>query len=63
MDPKHQFAAQYMLSRAAAERRERDSILAAAVAGGSAGLLSQIGSQNSRGASPTHSEVKFKITF
>lgn len=55
-DPKHQFAAQYMLSRAAAERRERDSILAAAVAGGS-GLLSQI-SQNSRGASPTHSEVK-----
>lgn len=55
MDPKHQFAAQYMLSRAAAERRERDSILAAAVAGGS-GLLSQIG-QNSRGASPTHSEA------
>ena len=30
MDPKHQFAAQYVLSRAAAERRERDSILAAA---------------------------------
>jgi hypothetical protein len=55
MDPKHQFAAQYMLSRAAAERRERDSILAAAVAGGS-GLLSQM-SQNSRGASPAHSEV------
>lgn len=58
MDPKHQFAAQYMLSRAAAERRERDSILAAAVAGGS-GLLSQIGQQNSRGASPAHSEVDF----
>lgn len=30
MDPKHQFAAQYVLSRAAAERRERDNILAAA---------------------------------
>ncbi|ROT78588.1 putative Krueppel-like 1 isoform X2 [Penaeus vannamei] len=27
MDPKHQFAAQYVLSRAAAERRERESIL------------------------------------
>lgn len=73
MDPKHQFAAQYMLSRAAAERyenlsialskkdyfsllssRERDTILAAAVAGGSS-LLS-IG-QNSRGASPSvHSD-------
>lgn len=53
MDPKHQFAAQYMLSRAAAERRERDTILAA-VAGNSS-LLS-IG-QNSRGASPSaHSE-------
>lgn len=24
MDPKHQFAAQYVLSRAAAERRERE---------------------------------------
>jgi hypothetical protein len=55
MDPKHQFAAQYMLSRAAAERRERDSILAAAVAGGSS-LLNQMG-QNSRGASPTPSET------
>jgi hypothetical protein len=30
MDPKHQFAAQYMLSRAAAERRERESLLAVA---------------------------------
>nr|XP_036224586.1 zinc finger protein 236 isoform X1 [Bactrocera oleae] len=41
MDPKHQFAAQYVLSRAAAERRERDSILAATLAasagGGSSG--------------------------
>lgn len=54
MDPKHQFAAQYMLSRAAAERRERDTILAG-IAGGSS-LLS-IG-QNSRGASPSaHSDT------
>ena len=30
MDPKHQFAAQYVLSRAANERREREAILAAA---------------------------------
>ncbi|KAH8376047.1 hypothetical protein KR093_010966, partial [Drosophila rubida] len=28
MDPKHQFAAQYVLSRAAAEHRERESLLA-----------------------------------
>nr|XP_024219072.1 uncharacterized protein LOC106686452 [Halyomorpha halys] len=33
MDPKHQFAAQYVLSRAAAERRERESLLAAAAGG------------------------------
>lgn len=52
MDPKHQFAAQYMLSRAAAERRDQ---VAAAIAGGSS-LLS-IG-QNSRGASPSaHSDT------
>lgn len=40
MDPKHQFAAQYVLSRAAAERRERETLLAAvsATASGS-GLL------------------------
>lgn len=44
MDPKHQFAAQYMLSRAAAERREQIA----------ANLLSI--AQNSRGASPAHSE-------
>jgi hypothetical protein len=30
MDPKHQFAAQYVLSRAAAERRDRENMLAAA---------------------------------
>lgn len=45
MDPKHQFAAQYMLSRAAAERREQIA----------ANLLSI--AQNSRGASPAHSET------
>lgn len=32
MDPKHQFAAQYVLSRAAAERRERGSLLAVTLA-------------------------------
>lgn len=40
MDPKHQFAAQYVLSRAAAERRERESIFAAVSASASgSGLL------------------------
>ena len=29
MDPKHQFAAQFVLSRAANERREREALLAA----------------------------------
>ncbi|XP_021939693.1 zinc finger and BTB domain-containing protein 49-like [Zootermopsis nevadensis] len=43
MDPKHQFAAQYVLSRAAAERRERESLLAAAVAASSAGGLAGLG--------------------
>ncbi|KAF0306721.1 hypothetical protein FJT64_021847 [Amphibalanus amphitrite] len=32
MEPKHQFAAQYVLSRAAAERRERETLFAAAAA-------------------------------
>lgn len=45
MDPKHQFAAQYMLSRAAAERREQIA----------ANLLSI--AQNSRGASPALSDT------
>ncbi|XP_030566652.1 uncharacterized protein LOC115766780 [Drosophila novamexicana] len=35
MDPKHQFAAQYVLSRAAAEQRERESLLAATLAASS----------------------------
>lgn len=48
MDPKHQFAAQYVLSRAAAERRDRESFLAASLASGS-GLLS-INTSNTGGA-------------
>ncbi|XP_059609793.1 zinc finger and BTB domain-containing protein 24 [Phlebotomus argentipes] len=58
MDPKHQFAAQYVLSRAAAERRERDTLLAAAaaVSAGNSGLLA-IGGQNSMCPSPSaHSD-------
>lgn len=43
MDPKHQFAAQYVLSRAAAERRERESILAAVTSASSSGLLGLTG--------------------
>ncbi|KAJ6641920.1 Zinc finger protein, partial [Pseudolycoriella hygida] len=60
MDPKHQFAAQYVLSRAAAERRERDTILAAAVAvsASGSGLLGMGGGQNSMCASPSaHSDT------
>lgn len=44
MDPKHQFAAQYVLSRAAAERRERETLLAAVSAStSSSGLLALTG--------------------
>lgn len=60
MDPKHQFAAQYVLSRAAAERRERDTLLAAAaaVSASSSGLLGLTsGGQNSMCPSPSaHSD-------
>ncbi|XP_066995459.1 uncharacterized protein [Anabrus simplex] len=60
MDPKHQFAAQYVLSRAAAERRERESLLAAAVAASSAGGLAGLsggGGPSSMCASPSaHSD-------
>lgn len=42
MDPKHQFAAQYVLSRAAAEKRERDTLLAA-VSASSSGILGLTG--------------------
>ncbi|KAJ8686620.1 hypothetical protein QAD02_022414 [Eretmocerus hayati] len=40
MDPKHQFAAQYVLSRAAAERREREILAGSSLAG-----LGVLGSQ------------------
>ncbi|XP_044573632.1 hypermethylated in cancer 2 protein isoform X3 [Drosophila ananassae] len=43
MDPKHQFAAQYVLSRAAAEQRERESILAVTLAASSGGSCGRIG--------------------
>ncbi|VEN43121.1 unnamed protein product [Callosobruchus maculatus] len=43
MDPKHQFAAQYVLSRAAAERRERESLLAAVTSASGSGLLGLTG--------------------
>lgn len=44
MEPKHQFAAQYVLSRAAAERRERETALIAAVSASGSGLLLGSGS-------------------
>lgn len=50
MEPKHQFAAQYVLSRAAAERRERDIIAAVSASAGSSGLL------NLAPPSPAHSD-------
>lgn len=48
MDPKHQFAAQYVLSRAAAERRERETLLAAAVSASGSGLLGLTGSYHNQ---------------
>ncbi|EEB11113.1 zinc finger protein, putative [Pediculus humanus corporis] len=58
MDPKHQFAAQYVLSRAAAERRERESLIAAAVAASNAGNFGIGGGQpvNSLCPSPAPSD-------
>ncbi|XP_017126182.1 zinc finger protein 592 isoform X2 [Drosophila elegans] len=60
MDPKHQFAAQYVLSRAAAEQRERDSLLAVTLAASSgtggrmgmadAGNALPMGTRNSEGS-------------
>lgn len=50
MDPKHQFAAQYVLSRAAAERRERENLIAAVSQGGS--LLGLPGMAANSSASP-----------
>ncbi|XP_072155911.1 uncharacterized protein dati isoform X3 [Bemisia tabaci] len=56
MDPKHQFAAQYVLSRAAAERRERD-IMAAAAAAATGGLPLSLGASLGQCASPSaHSD-------
>ncbi|XP_043657342.1 zinc finger protein 592 isoform X2 [Drosophila teissieri] len=43
MDPKHQFAAQYVLSRAAAEQRERESLLAVTLAASSGAAGPRIG--------------------
>ena len=61
MDPKHQFAAQYVLSRAANERREREALLAAAVnmshfAMTSANLQPVLGG-NGAGATGTHAST------
>ncbi|XP_044762782.1 uncharacterized protein LOC123319852 isoform X5 [Coccinella septempunctata] len=53
MDPKHQFAAQYVLSRAAAERRERETLLAAVSASASgSGLLPMPPMPGQTGGSP-----------
>ncbi|XP_068902121.1 uncharacterized protein [Tenebrio molitor] len=53
MDPKHQFAAQYVLSRAAAERRERETLLAAVSASASgSGLLGLTGMAGAASGSP-----------
>ncbi|KAH8256488.1 hypothetical protein KR032_011371, partial [Drosophila birchii] len=53
MDPKHQFAAQYVLSRAAAEQRERDSILAVTLAAsGTSGGTARLGVDPSRNLLP-----------
>ncbi|KAK0175748.1 hypothetical protein PV327_009475 [Microctonus hyperodae] len=43
MDPKHQFAAQYVLSRAAAERRERELLAGSSLGAGLGVLTSQSG--------------------
>ncbi|XP_049824673.1 histone-lysine N-methyltransferase PRDM9 isoform X4 [Aethina tumida] len=60
MDPKHQFAAQYVLSRAAAERRERENLLGALSSASGSGLLGLAGMGTTSGspmcASPSHSD-------
>lgn len=48
MDPKHQFAAQYVLSRAAAERRERENLLGALSSASGSGLLGLAGMGTSK---------------
>lgn len=57
MDPKHQFAAQYVLSRAAAERRERDNFLAAVTATNSMGGPASPHSVHSDSSSSNNGEV------
>ncbi|KAH8269770.1 hypothetical protein KR018_001479 [Drosophila ironensis] len=52
MDPKHQFAAQYVLSRAAAEQRERESILAVTLAASSGASCGRIGIGDERNLHP-----------
>jgi hypothetical protein len=57
MDPKHQFAAQYVLSRAAAERRERENFLAAVTATNSMGGPASPHSVHSDSSSSNNGEV------
>lgn len=57
MDPKHQFAAQYVLSRAAAERRERENFLAAVTATNSMGGPGSPHSVHSDTSSSNNGEV------
>ena len=74
MDPKHQFAAQYVLQRAATERREREALLAAAMSAGMSawgmGGMSGMGSMGGMGGmggmgmtgSPIHSDASTRIS-
>ena len=75
MDPKHQFAAQYVLQRAATERREREALLAAAMSwgmGGMSGMGSMSGMSGMSGGammggmgmtgSPIHSDTSTRIS-
>lgn len=76
MDPKHQFAAQYVLQRAATERREREALLAAAMSWGMGGMggmggmsgMGGMGGMGSMGAgmgmtgSPIHSDASTRIS-
>ena len=64
MEPKHQFAAQYVLQRAASERREREALLAAAMSAGmpvwgnfSMGGMGDMG----MAGSPTYSDASTRI--
>ena len=67
MDPKHQFAAQYVLQRAASERREREALLAAAMSWGMGGMggmgagMSGMGGMGMTG-SPIHSDTSTRIS-